>query len=154
MRLEPKPSEVFIMTKYPHLGRYENILFTWFLKNIGWDDILRIDYDIRVGKGYVPDYIKEENIRRMAEAITKLRIDAVIERVDEIWIIEIKEKASLSAVGQLITYSNYYTKEFKPMKPVNVGVICDYFNPSIIDICEQYSIAIFKVSPNRVEKIV
>ena len=43
MRLEPKPSEVFIMTKYPHLGRYENILFTWFLKNIGWDDILRID---------------------------------------------------------------------------------------------------------------
>jgi len=139
-----------IQIVYPHMGPRESQIWTLFLKNIGWDDIEYIDYAVRVGPGLVPSDIVEENIRRMAEAITKLRIDAVVHRKSEIWLMEVKEIANLVAIGQLISYEHYYIKEYKPMKQVKLGIVAEDYKRNIIDVCKRYGITIFLVRTDRV----
>ena len=139
-----------IQIVYPHMGVKESKIWTLFLKNIGWDDIEYVDYAVRVGPAVVPSDIVEENIRRMAEAITKLRIDAVVHRKSEIWLMEVKEIANLVAIGQLISYEHYYIKEYKPMKQVKLGIVTEDYKSNIIEVCKRYGITIFLVRTDRV----
>ena len=139
-----------IMIVYPHMGVKESQIWTLFLRNIGWSDIERIDYAVRVGPATVPSDITEENIRRMAEAITKLRIDAVVHRKSEIWLMEVKEIANLVAIGQVLSYQHYYINEYKPLKPVYLGIVAQDYKRNIVDVCKRYGIRIFIVRTDQV----
>lgn len=142
-----------IMKQYPQMGIRESQIWSYFLTYVPWDDILYIDYAFRVGKPYVSASHYEPSIQRMIEAVTKLRIDAVVHRVSEIWLMEVKEIANLVALGQLLTYEHYYIKEVKPMKPVRLGVVAEDYKLNIEEVAKRYQITIFLAKPYRLEII-
>lgn len=142
-----------IMIQYPQMGRTESQIWTNFLRQIDWDDIEYIDYAFRVGKPYVAASTYEPSVARFIEATTKLRIDAVVHRVSEIWLMEVKEIGNLVAIGQLISYQHYYIKDIKPMKPVRLGMVCDDYKLNIDEVARRYGIVIFIAKPYKLEII-
>ena len=130
--------------KYPHLSPQEVMLWHEFLRQTKLK-FIKVDYDVHVGPGYVPSWLKDPKLRYMCKRLTQLRIDVVAETRDEIWIFEIKPRAGRSALGQLISYAYWYRHDFKPTKPIRLGVICRDVDYNLIPIFEQRGIAIFKV---------
>ena len=63
-------------------------------------------------------------------AVTAKRIDMVVHASDAIWIMEVTPKVSKAAVGGCMTYKELYEKEFKPSKPVKMGIICEMDDPA------------------------
>jgi hypothetical protein len=64
----------------------------------------RFEYNVRVGPGFDPGPGVHPNDRKMASDITRKRIDALAWQGDNPTLIEVKERAGLSAVGQLLGY--------------------------------------------------
>ena len=140
----PKPAKEFITLRYPHMSELESRIWTEFLRTTDLK-FYWINYDVRVGPGYVPEYITEENIRRMALALTKLRIDAVGETDEAIWIFEVKPRAGRTALGQLESYVYWYVHDYKPKKPVIGAVVCIHVDPNIERLFRMKQYRIFTV---------
>lgn len=82
------------------------------------------DYDFRVGQGMILDNQWPDDVKNMATAISQKRIDVLAWVGNSITIIEIKKRASLSAIGQLIGYKTLFINEFKNLKKPGTLLIC------------------------------
>lgn len=153
--LKKKFSFVFprktILTKYPQLGYKENLIWTAFLKQVPWDDIEYIAYAVRVGKPYVPKFTTDESVLRMVAAVTTPRIDAVVYRKSEIWLMEIKEIVNLATLGQLLTYEHYFIQEYKPMKPVKLGVVASDYKIAVEEVLSRYNVTMFIIKYGKLQ---
>lgn len=158
--------EIRVIPRYPHMGPQESIIWHKFLAmNIIQFD--RIEYDVRVGTGFIPKWLEEEYKakRKLYEqglisyreleiteatlksisALTKLRIDAVGYTKDSIWIFEVKPRAGRSALGQLESYYYWFLRQRKPDKPVRLAVVCYEVDPNLRPIFEAKGIRVFTV---------
>jgi len=155
-----------ILPRYPHMGPQEAIIWHKFLA-MNILDFIKIEYDVRVGTGYLPKWLEmeyEDKVRlyekglitrkelEVTEAIiksvtslTKLRIDAVGETKDAIWIFEVKPRAGRSALGQLESYYYWYVRQYRPRKPVRLACVCYEVDPNLEPIFRSKGIYIFKV---------
>jgi len=157
----------YLAIKYPHMGPYEAYIWDQFLMKTDLR-FEKIEYDVRVGKPNVPDWLinrlrnleerlrmGDESVREEYEitlatyksisALTKLRIDAVGHTHDLIWIFEVKPRANLLALGQLITYVNLYRIEFNPRKPIMGACVCIAVDPNAKIMFDRYGFRIFNV---------
>jgi len=154
------------LIRYPHMGPEESKIWHKFLAITNLN-FIRINYDVRVGPGYVPESLMNEYLRKKelyekglisedelkiteaiiksAQALTQLRIDAVGETDKNIWIFEVKPRAGRSALGQLESYYYWYIRQYRPRKPVRLGVVCYEVDPNLEPIFHSKNIAIFKV---------
>ena len=132
-----------IMTRYPQMGVKESRIWTNFLKWVPWGDIEEIWYAVRVGKPYIPASILEDPVRRLAVAVTTLRIDAVVWRPMEVWLFEVKEIANVVAVGQVITYRQYFAHEYQPKRPIKCGIVAEDYKVGILDVLRAQGISLF-----------
>ena len=154
------------MPRYPHMGPQESIIWHKFL---ALTDLrfIKIEYDVRVGTGYLPKDLQEEYQRRLelyrqglityrelreieaivesVSALTKLRIDAVGETERHIWLFEVKPRAGRSALGQLESYHFWYVQQYKPTKPVRLACVCYEVDPNLETIFDMRGIRIFRV---------
>jgi hypothetical protein len=155
-----------VIPRYPHMGPEEAKIWHKFLAMAPMN-FIRIQYDVHVGTGYVPEYlIKEyrqklelykkglisydevkitEAIIKSVQSLTQLRIDAVAETNQHIWIFEVKPRAGRSALGQLESYYYWYIRQYRPTKPVRLGVVCYEVDPNLEPIFQSKNIEIFKV---------
>lgn len=92
---------------YPGLLPREVLILQAWLK-LHESEYDRFDYNVRVGQGTDPGPTYEPGIRKMAIDNTKKRIDAVAYKGNQATLIEVKDRAQLSAVGQLVGYSHLY----------------------------------------------
>lgn len=156
------------IVRYPHMGPEESLIWHKFLATTPLD-FIRIEYDVHVGTGYVPSSLYEEwrQKRKLYEkglitreeleeveaviksvtALTQLRIDAVCETEDAIWIFEIKPRAGRSALGQLESYHYWYVRQYRPSKPVRLAVVCYEVDKNLEPIFQSKGIYIFRVPP-------
>lgn len=130
--------------KYPHMKPEEVALWERFLLRLPWD-ALSIEYDVRVGEGSKPPPNAQPWMRKMVHDLSTKRIDAVIETADEIILVELKERASLSAVGQLLSYLSLFTRQRNPRKPVRLVCVADRVAPDMAPIFADYGIQTFIV---------
>jgi len=86
-----------------------------------------------------------ESILKSTTALTQLRIDAVGETDDKVWIFEVKPRAGRSALGQLESYYYWYVRQFRPSKPVRLAVVCYEVDANLEPIFRSKGIEIFKV---------
>ena len=61
--------------------------------------------------------------QRMLIALKSMRLDAVVETKDCIWVLEACNGLELSYTGKLIGYADIYKELYKPDLPVKLGVI-------------------------------
>ena len=127
--------------KYPHMGTREERIWDAYLEQYG-TPAGQINYDVHLGEGAAIDEDWPEWMRVMVKALSTKRADVVVEGTLATTIIEIKRRAGLSAVGQLLGYEALMFKERGGAKPVELMVLCEYLEPDMADVFEYYKVAV------------
>jgi len=68
------------------------------------------------------------------------RVDDVCETPTEIWIIEYTPKVRDSAISRLLKYAHEYRRQFKPAKPVRLGLVAHVDDEAFHDYMRMYQI--------------
>jgi hypothetical protein len=95
---------------FPGLMPAEVIVLKRWLK-LHESDYDRFEFNVRIGPGFDPGDKHMDEIRKMAILNTQRRIDAVAWKGQEATIIEVKQRASFAAVGQLFGYETHWLAE-------------------------------------------
>lgn len=130
--------------KYPHMIKQEIVTWKRFLKAYG-HNFAKYRYDVHVGRGIgqIPGFTPV--LQAMATRITQKRIDVVAARGAETYIIEIKERASMAAIGQLITYRELYEKRYGHGRVTGLIIVAEHVDPDIRGVIEKFKIKLFLV---------
>jgi hypothetical protein len=101
-------------------------------------------FDVHIGSGVqTPGLSSNPTLFDIGAYLTQLRIDAVGWRNDQPTIFEVKPLARLSAVGQLVTYCDYYAQQFG--YDCTKIALTDYANPFTIEIMSRRDISVIQV---------
>ena len=112
------------LAKYPHMFPLDIAIWERFLSKFA-ADYDNFSYDVKVGSGSPVKKGTSENYARMQEILSKYRIDAVGFRSGGIDIIEVKPDAGTIAVGQIVTYTQLYERDYTPTLPVRGVIVTD-----------------------------
>ncbi len=128
---EPKPFyDPKKLHRYPHMFPGDIAIWERFLEKHA-EEYTGFSYDIKVGKGAKLPSSTPEEYARMADILSKYRIDVVGFKPGLIEIIEVKPEASTVAIGQVMSYVELYKRDFKPTLPVIGAIVTDRFIPDI-----------------------
>jgi len=130
--------------KYPHMLPYEAELWDRFLR-VRTPLFVSIEYDVHVGDAPEPSPTLPDYLRGMFQSVYKHRIDAVAHDPDRIYVIEVKPRAGLSALGQVLAYKFLYERDYKPAKPVEMRIVCERKEMNIDEIAAQQNVYIWQV---------
>ena len=124
---------------YPHLMPREIIIWEKWLE-LNQQRFELYEYDIRVGESIIPPPNIDANIAQMAVDLAKKRIDVLASTAGQPTIIEIKDWAGLTAVGQLLSYPLLFAREFPEAPGPAVLLIATRLTPDIGFILDTYQI--------------
>ena len=82
---------------------------------------------------------------KMWYASTAKRIDAIGEKKDEIWIIEVASSPYLRAVGQMVSYRFLWNLDPKINKPVKDVLLCYYLDSDLEKVLKHYGVEILTI---------
>jgi len=99
----PTVKPPFIKTKYPRLRSEESDVLRAYLEETGTDSIDQLRTAVPVGEGEVPGE-PANPAQRQIKALSQWKIDAVVDRPGRQEIIELKSRATHTAVGQALAY--------------------------------------------------
>lgn len=127
------------LLKYPHLGPEDAAIWQRFIEKSP-DYFLSVDYDVRVGEGR--DYSEAPDDIYKADLIhlSRKRIDVVAFDKATIYVIELKPKATFSAVGQAVGLAQLYKAEKNPPFKVIATIITDAVLPDMLSLCGQMGV--------------
>ena len=130
--------------KYPHMVKQEIAIWKRFIKAYG-DQFMSYKYDIHVGKGldHLPGYTRKE--QEMAIRLTQKRIDVVAVSEHKVYIIEIKERAGMSAIGQLITYKILFEKRYGEGIIKGLIIVAEGMEPDMLEVYKLMNIKLIIV---------
>lgn len=131
-------------TKYPHLGKYEIQIWERYLEQEGTPPG-RITYDLHLGEGAPIDGEWPAWMVAMVKALSTKRVDVVAETRFEIVIFEIKRRAGLSCLGQLLGYEALMYKQKGGWKPIKLVAVCEETEPDMHDAFEYYKVRVVEV---------
>jgi len=122
----------------------DSIIWTRFLKNA---DVLidEVWYDVHVGHAVEVESGQPEWLKRMADYVTRKRIDVVARRGNDYWIIEAKPKAGVVALGQALYYSQAFRAEYKPVGNVIPTVVTDVTDQDVLSVFNLYGVVVLEV---------
>lgn len=99
-------------------------------------------YDVHVGLPVLLPVGSDSIIKRIADGITRKRID-VVAIVDSVyWIIEIKPVATMFAMGQVLVYERLFESEFQPDLEAWPVLVCDTVDEDVIPECERLGVVV------------
>lgn len=127
-----------------HLLGHERRIWRKFLASPPFP-LDQVVFDLRLGEGapVQPEWAPE--IQHMARVLTQKRVDVLAISGLDTWILEIKERAGLSALGQLLGYGTLYVQQFNPVSPPRLGVIAEDLMSDIGSVLQEFGISVFLV---------
>ena len=125
--------------------KQEDIL-TWeiFLTKFP-DEYESVDYDFHIGKLDEHIATAEESEIGGAQAVNQYKIDVVGYKNGRIDLIEVKNQAVPSAIGQLKMYKTLYDREIKPSMPTYPIIIARSQTPFMSETCKSEGILLILV---------
>lgn len=125
--------------KYPHLiGEDTEVWNRFILKYPKKFDT--VDYDVKVGRGADTTPIEEQTSKDYWANLTKKRIDVIGYKNNFVTIVEVKKRASLFTLGQILGYRYLYLKEFPELHVVKTLILCDTISQDDKDVLFNYGI--------------
>ena len=88
-------------------------------------------YNLRIGPGYDPGPAWPDNLRLMAIANSQKRLDAVAWQGNLVTLIEVKDRAGASALGQLLTYYPLWSLQHTDVPRAKMLLISNRIQPGI-----------------------
>ena len=132
---------------YPGLlPREIAILRSWLLQHESEYD--RFEYNTRIGPGTDPGPTWDDATRKAAIANSQLRIDAIGWQGDTPTIIEVKENAGTSALGQLLTYNVTWQIERPGTPAPKLLLVTDRLQPNLAAPLAAHGITVAVVNPD------
>lgn len=138
------------MEHYPHYLQRDYLVWDLFIY-INPDNIEWVYYDVTVGGGRPPDEYPYGELLKNWKYLTSLKIDAVGETNNQLFIYEVKNRASLSGIGQLLAYKILFPEDFRNYRPIILTMVCNEIHPDIYIACMELGIRVF--TPYDLEKI-
>lgn len=115
------------------------------------------EYNVRVGEGIrpppIPAEANPEQWRRLEgnwKALTQKRIDVVAARAGERWLIEIEERLSTRALGQLMLYADLYPQETAWTGPITLAMVVVRVGQDMLGTVERQGILVYKVASQAI----
>lgn len=115
---------------YPHLMPEDVAVWERFIEQFP-DMYESCQYDVLVGT--VPDFVKDNPdpaIQKQANLYQK-KIDVVGLVQDQIDIIELKPRCTMSTIGQVLGYKHLYIRDYLPPADPKAIVICGGTTPDV-----------------------
>jgi hypothetical protein len=100
------------------------------------------DYNFRIGNGFDPGPTWPEEQRRNAILNSQKRIDALAYRGGRVTIIEVKDRATFAAVGQIVAYNVLWQREFPTVGIEQLVIVCNRADPDTIDAAQKIGIRV------------
>jgi hypothetical protein len=104
-------------------------------------------YNVRVGGPDMSKIDANEAMKKMWYAVTAKRIDAIGEKLDGIWIIEVSTSPYLRAVGQCLSYKFLWELDPKIKKPAKMVLVCQAIDNDLRQVLSHYGVKIIVVEP-------
>lgn len=127
--------------KYPHMIKAEATVWNRFIDEYP-DYFESCDYDWRVGDGMVLLDEWDENIKRMAKMITQKRIDVLGWNGHQSTIVEVKNRAEIDTMGQIVGYFDLFTRVFVNFPDPELLIVCHMIGPDDRFVMEKHKIKI------------
>lgn len=116
--------------RYPGMLPREILIWqNWLAQN--QQNYTRFEYNVRIGPGYDPGPGWPENMRLMAIANSQKRLDAVIWNGTQATLVEVKDRAGASALGQLLTYFPLWTATHTDLPRAKMLLVSNRIQPGI-----------------------
>lgn len=130
--------------KYPHMIGEDSDVWSRFIKKFP-EYFDTVDYDMRVGKGSDTVPQEELNYVNYWTQLTKKRIDVVGYKNSFVTLLEVKKRASLFTLGQILGYKFLYQRDHNEIPLVRTLIVCSSITPDDIDILDHFGIKFFVV---------
>jgi len=130
-----------VMVHYPHMLAEDTAAWTRFLKSA----VIEIDevwYDLRVGQSVAIPQGASDMEQRIADGLTRKRIDAVCRVAGGFMVVEVKPYANMVALGQALTYSRLFSQEYEVSGDVLPVIVCDGVDQDLIDEFDEFGILV------------
>jgi len=141
MSVYPTPAQTLQAERlrFPGMLPREVVIWRNWLK-LHESEYDRFDYNCRIGAGHDPGPGWPDNIRQMAIANTQLRIDACAYQAEVATLIEVKDRAGASAVGQLLTYEAVWLQDFPQGPPPSLILVTNRLQNNIMPLVRKANI--------------
>lgn len=132
-----------VMPHYPHMMREDTEVWSKFLAS-GFIQIREVWYDVRVGQSILLGLEADDVDKRIAQGLTRKRIDVVCSVGGGIWVVEVKPKANMYAVGQVITYARLFALEYSVKGQIIPVIVCDEYDVDLVDEFDEFGVLVLK----------
>lgn len=102
----------------------------------------RIQYNVPVGRGSDPGAGVEPTLRQMHIRNSQRKIDVVLHHPDGHTIVEVKERAQLGSVGQLIGYQHLWQQDNPGKASPRMLLLTARLSPGVKEVAEKYGIEV------------
>lgn len=129
---------------YPHLSPAEAAIWHRFIKKYP-DAYDQVAYDVKVGT--IPDFVLNQDdpaIRKQAN-LYQYKIDVVGFKGDDIDVIELKQGATMRAIGQVKGYRKLYTRDVSASAKGKDIIITDVLMPDMDELAKEEGVELVVV---------
>ncbi|MDH3348867.1 MAG: hypothetical protein OEM02_12320 [Desulfobulbaceae bacterium] len=128
------------LKKYPHLIGGDIAIWDRFVRG-PLNTFDSFDYDVRVGVGQPMPVGLDPSIAEMGKTLTQRRIDVIGWKDIFATIIEVKQYAGVSAIGQAQCYAVLWAQTFGRAMMPEVMIVTDQINNDTENLCHHFNIA-------------
>lgn len=121
-----------VMPRYTHMMTEDTLVWTKFLES-GAFQLNEVWYDVHVGHSVLSGFSPNSVEQRVADGVTRKRIDVVASVGGGHWVIEVKPHASMYALGQVITYARLFAKEYVTKGEVIPVIVADTYDEDLVE---------------------
>lgn len=107
--------------------------------------IKEVWYDVHIGQGIIVSKTADAVTRRVALGVGQKRIDCVVRVGGGWWVVEVKPRANMEALGQVISYTRLFLSEFRPDGEVWPVIVCDEADPDLLAGYDQLGVVVIEV---------
>ena len=129
------------MNRYPHMMSEDAAVWQRYLTE-PVTEMKRVWYDVHVGSGNVSAAESDEMIRRISAGVTRKRIDVVARVGGGYWVIELKPRADMTALGQALAYSRMFEAEYGAGDEVWPVVIAGEIDGDLVSIYDDSGVGL------------
>lgn len=131
---------------YPHMAKHDARIWERFLLRYG-QQFTRAAYDVALGGVLIAAVAGDERTALGYRYSTALKVDAVLERERDCWVIEVKPDAGVSAIGAALCYAELAAVDrFTHLELLPV-VVTDRASEDIKYCAEQLGVIVVEVPP-------
>jgi len=127
--------------KYPHMTGEEADVWDRFVVKfpVRFDSV---DYDFRVGRGEIPPEDYPVNYARMVTNLSQLRIDTLGWNGEQPTIVEVKGRASISALGALTGYRVLFVRDLPSIRVPRLLLVCGSITDDALHVFQSVGIPV------------